>query len=75
MTDVPNITREARQNSDPLFVSDRPSAAEASGLVALLTPLAALVADPRADASMTIGIFGGAGSGKSSALQALLDLI
>ena len=75
MTDVPNMAGETRQNPDPLFVADRPSAADASGLVALLTPLATLVADPRADASLTIGVFGGAGSGKSSALQALLDLI
>ena len=67
-------TRPAGEaTTQSIFASDRPSAAEAAGLADLLAPVAALLAHPRAEAPFTVGLFGGAGGGKSSAMQALLD--
>jgi hypothetical protein len=55
-----------------IFAADIPVGADALGLTAALRPLAELIAHRDAETPLTIGLLGGAGSGKSFALAALL---
>ncbi|MDH7799944.1 MULTISPECIES: hypothetical protein [unclassified Beijerinckia] len=55
--------------------ADRPHGADALGLDNALSGVAELIAHKRAQGPLTIGIFGGSGSGKSFALNRLLAMV
>jgi len=55
--------------------ADKPHGSDALGLDNALTSLAELIVHKRAEGPLTVGIFGGSGSGKSFALNRLLAMV
>lgn len=75
MTDRPVKIPEEQVRKPKIFAADLPQGEDALGLEPLLQPLAELAIHPDAEAPLTIGLLGGAGSGKSFALAKLLARI
>lgn len=65
----------AVRNGARIFAADVPSGDDAWGLDAALRPLAELATHKETEAPLTIAFLGGAGSGKSFAVAALLEQI
>src|ERR1700757_1400951 len=77
---APNLPKRNPHGEEPsqrgrIFAADVPRGEDAWDLETVLRPLAELAAHRDTEAPLTIGFLGGAGSGKSFALGALLEQI